>query len=85
MMPSPSMATATATRDQLLDPGKLVLPLQNTFGSGAAEVFRKSDGIKNARNARIHVATYQTLDVASEDGTAGLKRAPAPRISLTAT
>lgn len=43
---------------------------QNVFGSDAAEVYRKSDGTNNARNARIHVATYQTLDIASEDGSA---------------
>ena len=43
---------------------------QNVFGADAAEVYRKPDGVNNARNARIHVATYQTLDVASEDSTA---------------
>jgi type I restriction enzyme, R subunit len=55
-------------RDELRQQG--VGALQNVFGSDAAEVFRKNDGTNNARNARIHVATYQTLDVASEDGTA---------------
>ena len=55
-------------RDELRQQG--VGALQNIFGSDAAEVFRKSDGTNNARNARIHVATYQTLDVAAEDGTA---------------
>lgn len=44
--------------------------LQNVFGSDAAEVYRRQDGTNNARNARIHVATYQTLDVSNEDGTA---------------
>ncbi|MGA2433697.1 MAG: DEAD/DEAH box helicase family protein [Bryobacteraceae bacterium] len=44
--------------------------LQNVFGSDAAAVYRKPDGGNNAKNARIHVATYQTLDVASEDGSA---------------
>jgi len=44
--------------------------LQNIFGADAAEVFRKPDGTNNARNARVHVATYQTLDVANDDGTA---------------
>lgn len=43
---------------------------QNVFGSDAAEVFRKSDGTNNARNARIHIATYQTLEVDTEDGDA---------------
>ena len=41
---------------------------QNAFGSDAAEVFRKPDGTNNAKNARIHIATYQTLGVESEDG-----------------
>jgi len=44
--------------------------LQNVFGADAAEVYRKADGTNNARNARVHVATYQTLDVDSEEGTA---------------
>ncbi|HKI31846.1 MAG TPA: DEAD/DEAH box helicase family protein [Gemmataceae bacterium] len=44
--------------------------LQNVFGADAAEVFRKPDGTNNARNARIHVATYQTLGVDREDGDA---------------
>ncbi|MCC6697177.1 MAG: DEAD/DEAH box helicase family protein [Candidatus Hydrogenedentes bacterium] len=43
---------------------------QNVFGSDAAEVFRKSDGANNAKNARIHIATYQTLGVENEDGDA---------------
>jgi type I restriction enzyme R subunit len=41
---------------------------QNVFGSDAAEVFRKSDGSNNAKNARIHIATYQTLGIDSEEG-----------------
>ena len=44
--------------------------LQNVFGSEAAEVYRKPDGSNNAKNARIHVATYQTLDIDTEEGTA---------------
>ncbi len=40
---------------------------QNVFGSNAAEVYRNTDGKNNARNARIHIATYQTLGVAKED------------------
>src|SRR5208337_730653 len=43
---------------------------QNSFGSDAAEVYRKPDGINNAKNARIHIATYQTLGVENEDGDA---------------
>jgi type I restriction enzyme R subunit len=44
--------------------------LQNAFGSDAAEVYKDPDGRNHARNARIHIATYQTLDVDTEDGTA---------------
>ena len=40
---------------------------QNVFGSDAAEVFRKPDGANNAKNARIHIATYQTLGVENEN------------------
>jgi type I restriction enzyme R subunit len=43
---------------------------QNVFGADAAEVFKEPDGSNHARNARIHIATYQTLDVDNEDGTA---------------
>jgi type I restriction enzyme R subunit len=43
---------------------------QNCFGSDAAEVFSKSDGTNNAKNARIHIATYQTLGVENENGDA---------------
>ena len=44
--------------------------LQNAFGTDAAEVYKDADGKNHARNARIHVATYQTLDVDTEEGTA---------------
>ncbi|MEK6718798.1 MAG: DEAD/DEAH box helicase family protein [candidate division NC10 bacterium] len=43
---------------------------QNVFGADAAEVYRKPDGTNNARNARIHIATYQTLDIDTEEGSA---------------
>ncbi len=42
--------------------------LMNVFGSDAAEVYRDKDGKNHARNARIHVATYQTLDQDGADG-----------------
>src|SRR5439155_13342323 len=41
--------------------------LQNVFGADAAEVYEEADGRNHARNARIHVATYQTLDIDTED------------------
>jgi type I restriction enzyme R subunit len=44
--------------------------LQNVFGGDAAEVYKDPDGKNHARNARIHVATYQTLDIDTEEGTA---------------
>jgi len=43
---------------------------QNVFGADAAEVFRNTDGTNNAKNARIHIATYQTLGVENENGEA---------------
>jgi len=55
-------------RDELRSQG--LGAFQNVFGSDAAEVYKKSDGTNNAKNARIHIATYQTLDVDTEDGTA---------------
>lgn len=40
---------------------------QNVFGSDATNVFRTPDGGNNAKNARIHIATYQTLGVENEN------------------
>jgi type I restriction enzyme R subunit len=51
-------------RDELRSQG--LGAFQNAFGSDAAVAFRESDGSNHARNARVHVATYQTLGVASE-------------------
>lgn len=45
---------------------------QNVFGSDAAEVYRRPDGTNNAKNARIHIATYQTLGVENENGDGSL-------------
>lgn len=55
-------------RDELRSQG--LGALQNVFGSEAAEVYAEPDGSNHARNARIHVATYQTLDVDNDDATA---------------
>ncbi len=55
-------------RDELRSQG--LGAFQNVFGAEAAEVYKEADGSNHARNARIHIATYQTLDVDSEDGTA---------------
>ena len=55
-------------RDELRTQG--LAAMQNVFGNDAAEVSRNTDRQNNARNARVHVATYQTLGVASEEGDA---------------
>lgn len=55
-------------RDELRSQG--LGAFQNVFGTEAAEVFKKRDGANNAKNARIHIATYQTLGVDTEEGTA---------------
>jgi len=43
---------------------------QNVFGADAAPVARDANGQNVAKNARIHVATYQTLDVDSDEADA---------------
>jgi type I restriction enzyme R subunit len=53
-------------RDELRT--QAIKAFQNVFGSDTAEVFRKPDGTNNAKNARIHVATYQTLGVENDNG-----------------
>ena len=64
-------------RDELRSQG--LGAFQNVFGADAAEVFEEADGSNHARNARIHIATYQTLDVASDEADANflLKHYPA--------
>jgi type I restriction enzyme R subunit len=52
-------------RDELRAQG--LAAFQNVFGADAAEVYRKADGTNNAKNARIHIATYQTLGIDSDD------------------
>ncbi|MHA2641793.1 MAG: DEAD/DEAH box helicase family protein [bacterium JZ-2024 1] len=55
-------------RDELRS--QALAAFQNVFGADAAEVYEEADGRNHACNARIHIATYQTLDVDKEDGTA---------------
>jgi type I restriction enzyme, R subunit len=55
-------------RDELRSQG--LGAFQNVFGTDAAEVYKTPDGSNNAKNARIHIATYQTLDVDNDDGDA---------------
>lgn len=40
--------------------------MANLFGADAQKAFRRPDGKNNAANARIHVATYQTLGIAGD-------------------
>jgi type I restriction enzyme R subunit len=56
---------------------------QNVFGADAAEVYRKPDGTNNAKNARIHIATYQTLGVENENGDASFLTAYYPEDYFT--
>jgi len=42
----------------------------NVFGSDAAIAERTADGANAAKNARVHIATYQTLGVDTEEGDA---------------
>jgi hypothetical protein len=42
--------------------------MQGVFGADAAEVFEEDEGRNYARNARVHVATYQTLGIDREEG-----------------
>jgi type I restriction enzyme R subunit len=56
--------------------------LQNAFGTDAAEVYRDPDSRNHARNARIHVATYQTLDIDTEEGTANFLTLSTHQITL---
>jgi type I restriction enzyme R subunit len=55
-------------RDELRSQG--LAAFQAVFGGEAAEVGREAGGLNKARNARIHVATYQTLDVDSDEADA---------------
>jgi type I restriction enzyme R subunit len=55
-------------RDELRKQG--LAAFANVFGSDAAAVSRTRDGGNAAKNARIHVATFQTLDVAEDEAEA---------------
>ena len=52
-------------RDELREQGYGAF--HGTFGADAAKVFKRGDGENNAKNARVHVATYQTLGVDADD------------------
>jgi len=48
-------------RDELRS--QALTAFSNAFGADAASVYRKPDGTNNAKNARVHIATYQTLGI----------------------
>jgi len=52
-------------RDELRTQG--LKAMQNVFGADAAEVY-EDNGKNHAKNARVHVATYQTLGIDRADG-----------------
>lgn len=54
-------------RDELRTQG--LKAMQAVFGADAAEVY-EAEGSNYARNARVHVATYQTLGIDRDDGNA---------------
>lgn len=61
----PCRALFICDRDELRT--QALKAFQNVFGSDVAEVYRKPDGTNNAKNARIHIATYQTLGIENEN------------------
>jgi type I restriction enzyme, R subunit len=63
-------------RDELRTQG--LTAFTNVFGGDAAEVFKRSDGTNNAANARVHVATFQTLGIEGEEADASFLRTHYP-------
>ncbi len=55
-------------RDELRTQG--LKAMQGVFGADAAEVYEEAGGRNHAKNARVHVATYQTLGIDRDDGDA---------------
>ena len=53
-------------RDELRTQG--LKAMQGVFGADAAEVYEEDEGRNHAKNARVHIATYQTLGIDREDG-----------------
>jgi type I restriction enzyme R subunit len=53
-------------RDELRTQG--LKAMQGAFGADAAEVFEEEGGRNHAKNARVHIATYQTLGIDREGG-----------------
>lgn len=55
-------------RDELRTQG--LKEMQKYFGAEAGEVYEEVGGRNHAKNARVHVATYQTLGIDRDDGNA---------------
>ena len=53
-------------RDELRTQG--LKAMQGVFGADAAEVYEEEGGRNHAKNARVHIATYQTLGIDREQG-----------------
>jgi type I restriction enzyme R subunit len=53
-------------RDELRTQG--LKAMQGVFGADAAEVYEEDGGRNHAKNARVHIATYQTLGIDRESG-----------------
>lgn len=53
-------------RDELRTQG--LKAMQSVFGADAAEVYEEQGGRNHAKNARVHIATYQTLGIDREGG-----------------
>ena len=53
-------------RDELRTQG--LKAMQGVFGADAAEVYEEDGGRNHAKNARVHIATYQTLGIDRADG-----------------
>jgi type I restriction enzyme R subunit len=64
-------------RDELRTQGSAAM--RNLFGSDAVEVGEDGAGNNRAKNARVHIATYQTLGVESEAGDAAFFERHYPR------
>ena len=68
-------------RDELRS--QALAAFQNVFGADAAAVRRNPDGTNQAKNARVHIATYQTLGVDTEDGEANFLTTHYPKNYFT--
>ncbi len=59
-------ALSLCDRDELRTQG--LKAMQGVFGADAAEVYEEDGGRNHAKNARVHIVTYQTLGIDRADG-----------------